>query len=427
MIDIKKIISGDKEYISWVAKKIWDKKADEILKKLEEAYKKSNQISIDLDEKRARQNFLAKKIPSATDEEKKEFFVEMWEIKKFLKENSDSEKILKDEYKNILASIPNSAHPSVIKWETEEDNEVIRKFWEKPAFDFEPKAHRDLWEELDLIDSERWAKVAWARFHFLKNELVQLQFALVQYAFSVTTKHWFSPMIPPFMVNEKTAFWTWYLDWGHKEEVYNVNPDRDNLYMIWTSEIPNTAYYQDEIIPEENLPIKYVSYSPCFRREAWSWWKDERWILRCHQFDKIELAVFANPKTSYDELEKLREIEEEIYQGLWLHYQLIDICSADLWIQAAKKYDIEAWMPGQDAYREITSTSNCTDYQARRLNIRMKNSEWKNETLHTLNWTAIAVWRVLIAIMEQYQTKDWEILMPEVLKKFLPFEKICRK
>ena len=427
MIDIKKIISGDKDYIAWIAKKIWEEKTSKVLKKLEEVYKKSNQISIDLDEKRARQNFLAKKIPTATEDEKKEFFVEMWEIKKFLKENSESEKILKDEYKKILASIPNSAHESVIKWETEEDNSVIRKFWEKPVFDFEPKAHRDLWEELDLIDSKRWAKVAWARFHFLKNELVQLQFALVQYAFSITTKHWFSPMIPPFMVNEKTAFWTWYLDWGHKEEIYNVNPDRDNLYMIWTSEIPNTAYYQDEILPIESLPIKYVSYSPCFRREAWSWWKDERWILRCHQFDKIELAVFADPKTSYEELEKIREVEEEIYQWLWLHYQLIDICSADLWTQAAKKYDIEAWMPGQDAYREITSTSNCTDYQARRLNIRMKNEEWKNETLHTLNWTAIAVWRVLIAIMEQYQTKDWEILMPEILKKFLPFEKICKK
>ncbi len=430
MIDIKKIISGEKfdqEYISWIAKKIWEEKTKEVLKKLEEVYKKSIKISADLDEKRARQNFLAKKIPSATEDEKKNFFVEMWEIKKFLKENSESEKIFKDEYKKILASIPNSAHPSVIKWETEDDNAVIRKFWEKPVFNFEPKAHRDLWEELDLIDSPRWAKVAWARFHFLKNELVQLQFALVQYAFSITTKHWFSPMIPPFMVNEKTAFWTWYLDWGHSEEIYNVNPDRDNLYMIWTSEIPNTAYYQDEILAEEDLPIKFISYSPCFRREAWSWWKDERWILRCHQFDKMELAVFANPKNSYEELEKLREIEEEIYQWLWLHYQLIDICSADLWTQAAKKYDIEAWMPGQDAYREITSTSNCTDYQARRLNIRMKNEEWKNETLHTLNWTAIAVWRVLIAIMEQYQTKDWEILMPEVLKKFLPFEKICRK
>jgi seryl-tRNA synthetase len=423
MIDIKKIVAWDKWYIEWIEKKIW--KSD-IFDKLVNVYQESNKISQELDTKRARQNALAKQIPSASSEEKQEFLAEMWEIKSFLKENIDKERELKDEYKNLLSSVPNSAHESVIKWETEDDNAVIRKFSEKPEFNFTPKPHWDLWEELDLIDSKRWAKVAWARFHFLKNDLVQLQFALVQYAFSVTTKHWFSPMIPPFMVNEKTAFWTWYLDWGHKDEVYNVNPDRDNLYMIWTSEIPNTAYYQNEIIPEEQLPIKYVSYSPCFRREAWSWWKDEKWILRCHQFDKIELAVFANPKTSYEELEKIREIEEEIYQWLGLHYQLIDICSADLWTQAAKKYDIEAWMPGQDAYREITSTSNCTDYQARRLNIRMKNSEWKNEILHTLNWTAIAIWRVLIAIMEQYQTKDWEILIPEVLKKFLPFEKISK-
>jgi len=424
MLDIKKLIAKDKEYLWWIEKKWWDLN---IVEKVVKKYEESVKLSQELDEKRARQNSLAKKISTLSNEEKPSTLSEMKEIKVFLKSNIDKEKELKEEYKKLLSSLPNPAHISVIKWETEEDNKVIRFSWEKQKFDFEPKPHWELWEDLDLIDSKRWAKVAWARFHFLKNELVLLQFALIQYAFEVTMKHWFSPILPPYLVNKEVAFWTWYLEAGHEDEVYCVNKWLDDLYLIWTSEVPNTAFFQNEIIDEKDLPIKFVAYSPCFRREAWSWWKDSRWILRCHQFEKMEMAVFADPKKSWEEHEKIREAEEAIYQGLWLHYQLIDICSADLGWPAAKKYDLEAWMPGQDAYREITSTSNCTDFQARRLSIRIKREDWTKEILHTLNWTAVAVWRTLIAIMEQYQTKNWEIEIPKALRKWTGFDKISKK
>lgn len=424
MIDIKKLLEKDKKYLDWLKKKWVDLKLAESTTAI---YQELTELSRMLDEKRARQNKLAKDIPSLSWKEKESALEEMKWIKTFLKDNEDKEKELKEEVKNLLCSMPNPAHESVIPWESDADNKVLRKWWYKPKFDFTPKAHWDLWESLDLIDSERGAKVAQSRFHFLKNELVLLQFALVQYAFSVVAKYWFKPILPPYLVNKDAAFGTWYLQSWHEDEVYCVNPGLDDLYLIWTSEVPNTAFYQDEIIPEEDLPIRISAYSPCFRREAWSWWKDTKWILRCHQFDKVEMWVFALPDVSYDEHNLLLKVEEEIWQWLWIHYQVIDICAWDLGWPATKKYDLEAWMPGQDKYREVTSTSNCTDFQARRLNIRVKRKDWKNEILHTLNGTAIAIWRALIAIMENYQTKDWEILIPEVLKKWLSFEKIGKK
>lgn len=424
MIDIKKLLENDKEYLEGIKKKWWNL---ELVDKIVESYKKWVQLSEQLNSRRAVQNKLAKDIVSLSWKEKEDALEEMKSIKSFLKDNEDNERKLKEDVSSMLCDLPNSAHKSVIPWLSDEENEVIRKWWEKPNFDFTPKAHWELWETLDLIDTERWAKVAQSRFHFLKNELVLLQFALVQYAFSIVCKHWFCPILPPYMVNKRAAFWTWFLQGWHEDEVYCVNPWLDNLYLIWTSEVPNTAFYQDEIIPEDKLPIRISAYSPCFRREAWSAWKDAKWILRCHQFDKIEMWVFSVPETSYDEHDLILKIEEEIWQWLWIHYQLIDICAWDLGWPATKKFDIEAWMPGQDKYREVTSTSNCTDFQARRLNIRVKRKNWKNEILHTLNGTAIAVWRCLIAIMENYQTKDWEILVPEVLKKWVSFEKIVKK
>ena len=423
MLDIKKLIEKDNSYLNWIKKKWWDiSLVDWIIS----SYNKLNDLSRDLDEKRFTQNKVWKQIPHLIWDEKQKALEQMKEIKAYLKDNEDEEKDLKDQLKKSLCSLPNPAHESVIEWKSDEDNKVIRYEWEKPDFDFEPKEHWVLWEELDLIDSERWAKVTWSRFHFLKNELVLLQFALVQYAFEVVMKHWFKPLLPPYLVNKQSAFWTWFLDSWHEEEIYAVNPWIDDFYLIWTSEVPNTAYYADEIIPEVDLPIRVSAYSPCFRREAWAYWKDAKWILRCHQFDKIEMWVFADPNKSWEEHELILKIEEEIYKWLGIHYQLIDICAWDLWWPAAKKYDIEAWMPWQWKYREVTSTSNCTDFQARRLNIRVKRKDWKNEILHTLNWTAVAIWRCLIAIMENYQNKKWEILVPEVLKKWVNFEKIKR-
>lgn len=424
MLDIKKLNSHDPKYLDWIRKKGWDLR---LVHQVVKDYKELNDLKAKLDDKRARQNVLAKLVVQLTWKEKADSLDEMKWIKEYIRENEPKKRHLSDEVDRILASLPNPAHESVIEWASDEDNKVIRLVWTKPVFDFEPKPHWDLGKELDLIDSERWAKVTGARFHFLKNELVFLQFALVQYALNLTSKYWFKPILPPYLVNKSSAFGTWYLESGHEDEVYCVNPGLDDLYLIWTSEIPNTAYYANEIIPEEQLPLRISAYSPCFRREAWSAWKDERGILRCHQFDKVEMGVFAHPDRSWEEHALILKIEEEIFAGLWLHYQVIDICAWDLGGPASKKYDLEAWMPWQWKYREVTSTSNCTDFQARRLKIRVKKNDWTNEILHTLNWTAIAVWRALIAIMENYQTSNGEIIIPEVLRVWTWFDKISKK
>ena len=421
MLDIKDILTRPDEYKQGIEKKnVSSEGIDEAIA----LYKERNVLRTEVESLRAEQNKLSKELPQADD--KQPLLETMGKLKAEIKEKGEKEQEMSDKLDGILKSLPNPAHESVLPGEDEEGNEVIRFVGEKPNFDFEPKPHWELGKDLDLIDTEAGAKVAGSRFHFLKNELVLLQFALVQYAFEVTMKHSFTPLLPPNMVNKQAAFGTGFLDSGHEEEVYCVNPGRDDLYMIGTSEVPNTAYLANEIIPADQLPLRYVAYSPCYRREAGSGGKDEKGILRCHQFDKIEMAVFAHPDKSWPEHEMLREIEEEIWTGLGIHYQLIDICGGDLGGPAAKKYDIEAWMPGQNAYREVTSTSNCTDFQSRRLNIRVKD-ESGNRILHTLNGTAIAVGRCLIAIMEQYQTAEGEIEIPEVLHKWLPFTKIVKK
>lgn len=424
MLDIKDIIARSQFYKDGIAKK--NISGDGIDRAIA-LYEMRNSLLHEVETMRAEQNKLSKDLPQAPADQKAGFIAKMSELKAKIKESGPQEQALTEELNTLLSSLPNPAHASVRPGKGEEGNAVIRYSGEKPAFDFEAKPHWELGESLDLIDSDAGAKVTGARFHFLKNELVLLQFALIQYTFEVVMKHGFTPLLPPYMVNKKTAFGTGYLDAGHEDQTYEVNPGRDDLYLIGTSEVPNTAYLADEIVPAEKLPLRFVAYSPCFRREAGAGGKDAKGILRCHQFEKIEMAVFAHPEKSWPEHELLREIEEEIWSGLGIHYQLIDICGGDLGGPAAKKYDIEAWMPGQNAYREVTSTSNCTDFQARRLNIRVKNEDGTNQILHTLNGTGIAVGRCLIAIMENYQTKEGEILIPKALHKWLPFTKIAKK
>ncbi len=426
MLDIKDIIARKDFYKEGIAKK---NHSTDGVDKVVSLYEERNKLLKELEDLRAEQNRLAKELPQTDkDMSKKQVMIhKMSEIKFKIKNYEPKERDASDEIKKILSMLPNPAHESVRKGKGEEDNKVINYFGEKPNFDFEPKSHWELGETLDLIDSEAGAKVAGSRFHFLKNELVLLQFALVQYAFEAIMKYGFNPLLPPSLVNKTSAFGTGFLDSGHEEEVYCVNPGRDDLYLIGTSEVPNTAYYADEIIPEEKLPIRLVAFSSCFRREAGAGGKDSKGILRCHQFDKVEMGSFTHPDKSWEEHELIRKIEEEIWSGLGIHYQLVDVCGGDLGGPAAKKYDIEAWMPGQCAYREVTSTSNCTDFQARRLNIRMKDKDGTNKILHTLNGTGIAIGRCIIAIMENYQTKEGEILIPDVLKKWLPFEKIKKK
>ncbi len=325
---------------------------------------------------------------------------------------------MKQQLDQLLLQLPNINHETTAIGRDDKGNKVERFVNQKPEFDFEPKEHFELGESLDLIDTERGARLSGSRFWYLKNELVSLQFAVMQYVSQKLIKKGFIPMIPPFLVKEQAMYGTGFFP-AEKNEIYSVNPGEDNLYLIGTSEVPLVSYHTDEIIDVLN-PKRYFAYSSCFRREAGTYGKDTKGIIRGHQFDKLEMVIFAEPEQSWKEHDLILSLEEEIMTELGFHYQVINICSGDLGFPAAKKYDIEVWLPGQKQYRELTSTSNTTDFQARRLNIRHKDINGKNSFVHTLNGTASALGRTLIAIMENHQTKEGYIKVPAVLQPFMP-------
>jgi seryl-tRNA synthetase len=315
-----------------------------------------------------------------------------------------------------LRLIPNLPRPDVKVGKDDSENYVIREFLEPTKFDFEPVDYMTLGERLDIIDVERAGKVSGARFGYLKGDGALLEFALVQYAMQTLLPEGFSPVIPPVLVNEKTMGGMGYLDRG-RDEIYHL--PEDNLFLVGTSEQSIGAMHTDEVLREEELPRRYVGFSTCFRREAGSYGKDVRGILRVHQFDKVEMLSFTRPEDSDAEHELLRDLEERLLQGLRLPYHVLGICSGDLGDPAARKFDLEAWIPSQKTYRETHSTSTCTDYQARRLNMRLRRKDGSLEFLHTLNGTVFAVGRTIIAILENYQQADGTVRIPEVLVPFM--------
>lgn len=327
------------------------------------------------------------------------------------------------EYLQIMLQVPNPPAEGVIDGAGEKDNKVNRTHGTPTKFSFKPLDHVELGEKLDLIDTERAGKISGSRFYFLKNELVQLEFALVQYALEILVGEKFIPMVVPVLLNREAMTGAGYLPAG-EEEVYRT---QDDSFLAGTSEQPLAGYHKDEIIDEKKLPLRYAGFSSCFRREAGSHGKDVRGILRAHQFDKVEMFSFCLPKDSAKEHEYLVGLEEKIVQGLKIPYQIVDICAGDLGAPAAKTYDLECWLPGENFYRETHSCSNCTDFQARRLNIRYRDKSGQAKILHTLNGTAIAIGRTLIAIMENNQEKNGSIKIPEVLHRWLPFKEIKRK
>lgn len=326
-------------------------------------------------------------------------------------------------YKKVMLDLPNPPAPDVIDGQSDKDNTVNRKWGEPTKFEFKVLDHVELGSKLDLIDIERAGKISGSRFYFLKNELVILEFALIQYTLELLSKEGFVPMIPPVLLNRKIMEGAGYIP-GGEDEIYKT---QDDTYLAGTSEQPLAGYLANEILNQKELPLRYAGFSTCFRREAGSHGKDVRGILRTHQFDKVEMFSFVEPSQSEKEHAYLVSLEEKIMQGLKLPYQIVNICAGDLGAPAAKKFDLETWMPGENNYRETHSCSNCTDFQARRLNIRYKNKEGKIEVLHTLNGTAIAIGRALIAITENYQQKDGTINVPEVLQKWTGFSKIGEK
>jgi seryl-tRNA synthetase len=319
------------------------------------------------------------------------------------------------EYDGAFAVVPNLPHPEAPDGE-EGDGVVLRQVGERPTFDHEARDHVELLERPGALDLARGAKVSGARFAFLVGDGALLELALVRYALDVAMAHGHVPVIPPVLVREPAMYGTGFLP-TDEQQIFLTRDD--DYYLVGTSEVPLAAMHADELLDPDDLPIRYAGYSPAFRREAGSHGKDTRGIFRLHQFEKVEMFSFTHPDESDAEHERLLAIEEEIFAGLELHYRVVDIPVGDLGASAARKYDIEAWLPGQDDYREVTSCSNTTDYQARRLKARIRVADGDNVLVHTLNGTGLAVQRAIIAMVEQHQRPDGSVRVPERLRPYL--------
>lgn len=377
-------------------------------------------LIVRIDEIRAKKNNASKLIPNVSGHEKDKMILEMKKLNKNLKNlETELEDIEKKFFLN-LASYPNITHSSVPLGKDENDNVVLYKIGKKPEFDFIPKNHTELGVNLDIIDEDRASKISGSRFVFLKNEAVLLQIALLNYVLDILTKRGYVPLIPPILVKERAMYGTGFFP-VEKTQYYKT--ELDDLFLVGTAEVPLCAYRSDEIIDVSELPLKYAAYSTCFRREAGSYGKDLGGLFRVHQFDKIEMFVFSHPDKSWEEYENLRDILEEIVKGLGLHYRIMNMCTGDIGMPNAKKYDLEVWLPSQKNYREIASCSNDTDFQARRLNIKFRDGE-KKGLVHTMNSTACAIGRTIMAIMENYQDREGNISIPEKLVTYMNSKKI---
>jgi seryl-tRNA synthetase len=328
---------------------------------------------------------------------------------------------------NILLIIPNLPHESVPKGKDSSDNVEVRRWGEIPKFDFEPKPHWDLGEELGILDFKNGAKIAGARFTLYWDLGAKLERALFNFMLDLHTReHGYCEVLPPFMVNRFTMTGTGQLP-KFEEELFKV--EGTDYFLIPTAEVPVTNIHQDEVLEEEVLPLYYTAYTPCFRKEAGSYGKDTRGLIRQHQFNKVELVKFTTPESSYDELEKLLSDAEEVLRRLKLPYRVVNLCTGDLGFSASKTYDIEVWLPGQNTFKEISSCSNFEDFQARRAKIRYRISgKSKTEYVHTLNGSGLAVGRTLVAILENYQQADGTVIVPEILRPYMNgVEKIVKR
>lgn len=403
MIDIKYLRENKKKVIDSVKAKGFDVNIDSAL---------------ELDDKR---NVLRKQIEELNVERKKNAETKNVEngkkIKKELLKLEAEEGIINEQINNIFKKLPNLPLTKVPIGKDETENIVLREVGPKPEFNFTPADYMTLGEKLGWIDTERAGKAIGSRFGYLLRDAVDLEFALVRFAFDILKKESFIPIVPPVFLRPEAMHGMGYLDYN-EDEIYHL--EKDNLYLIGTSEQAIGAMHMNEIFDEKELPLRYIGFSSCFRREAGSYGKDTKGILRVHQFDKIEMFSFAKPEDSLKEHEFLLFMEEKLMKALEIPYRVLQICIGDLGFQAANKYDVEAWLPGQNQYRETHSTSNDTDFQSRRLSIKYKNPETgKNEYVHTLNGTAFAIGRMIIAIMENYQQADGTIKIPPVLEGYL--------
>ena len=386
-----------------------DQKRREFITKTDELRKKKNQVALNISEKKKK------------GEDISSILAEMKSVSEQLSKLEVEQNNIEKKYLKLATSIPNLIHESVPIGEDEGSNKEIKKWGNIPEFDFKIKDHIDISEDLDLVDLERAAKVAGARFYYLKNDLVRLNQALINFGLDFLREKGYSAVQPPYMINRESMEGAVIAE-DFEEVIYKI--DNQDLYMIGTSEHAMAAMHSKEIIEGKDIPKKYAGISPCFRKEAGAHGRDQKGIFRVHQFDKIEQFVFSKPEDSWKEHEKLLSIAEEFYQKLEIPYRVMLLSTGDTGNISAKTYDIEAWMAGQNAYREIVSCSNCLEYQARRLKIRFRDKTNEDtQYVHTLNSTLIATTRVLVAIMENFQTKDGHIRIPEVLQGYMGNQK----
>jgi seryl-tRNA synthetase len=390
----------------------------EDLDRLLELDRERRRLTADVERLRAEQNRASKAIGSASGPERERLIAEAGRASERLKELEPTLTSVEEDTQRLLDRIPNTPHESVPEGETDEDGEVLREVGERPSFAFEPRDHVDLGQALGILDLDRAARTSGARFAYLLGGAVLVQFALVRYCMDRLAAKGFVPVVPPVLVREEAMYGTGFLP-TDEAQIY-VTRD-DDLYLVGTSEVPLAGLHQGELLDPSSLPRRYVGYSTCFRREAGAYGKDTRGIFRVHQFDKVEMFSFTEPDASWDEHEFLLACEEELVMGLGLPYRVVNVCTGELGASAAKKYDVEVWLPGQGRYRELTSCSNTTDYQARRLGVRVRYPE-ENRVAHTLNGTACAIGRTLIALLENGQREDGSVDLPAALHPYLPDE-----
>lgn len=427
MIDLKLLIEQTEKTKKAILKKTFKGNLDKIIKMDIER----RALMHEIEALKAEQNKISKEIATTEASKKKELLSKSAVIKVQTRQIEPKLAQLKIELETELLLIPNPALSSVPEGKDENDNIVIKTHGAKQHFDFIPLDHVALGKKHDLLDLQTASEISGTRFYYLKNEAVLLELALLQFVMQKLLSKDFKPILPPVLVKEKAMVATGFFP-ADENEIYRISSEKlastqksedkqyenEDLFLVGTSEVPLCMLHANQILDPQKLPMRYAGFSTCFRREAGTWGKDTHGIIRVHQFDKVEMFSFCDPAKSEEEHEFILGIEEEIMQELGFCYQVVNICGGDLGNPAAKKYDIEVWIPTQGKFRELTSCSNCTDYQARRANIRYRKDK-ENRLVHTLNGTAVAISRTLVAILENYQQKDGSIAIPEVLRGYM--------
>lgn len=424
MLDIKFILENTDVIKDSIKKRCVTADVDALLL----IYAKRKAFMQHLENQRAESNRVAKTIPKSQPSEKAALISQGKALNADISQMEDELRVMDAVYHEAMLSIPNLLAEDTPVGESDAENLVLRSHLTPRDFDFVPKDHVEIGKALDLIDFDSGTKVTGAKFYFLKNEAVLLELALKLFAMKTAAEFGYTTLITPDLAKKSILIGTGFSPRGEESNIYNLE-DLD-LSLIATAEITVGGIHADEIIDEEKLPIKYVAESHCFRREAGSGGKESKGLYRVHQFSKIELFQITTPEASAAALEEILQIEESIYQKLCLPYRVVRICAGDLGAAAFKKYDIEAWMPGRDSdekYGEVTSASNCTDFQSRRLNIKYRTKDNKKIYPYTLNGTAIALSRVLLAILENYQQEDGSVLIPDVLQAYIGKDRISAK